>query len=405
MVPSPAKKKSDDLFEKSTMTFGEHLEELRGALAKSFLWLAIGMGISLLFANNIIDFIEIPLRASLKKYYFEQSEKEWVRQNGTDMPESVRQFMRDTDFTPSVEYIIPSQLQKILDESNKPIVVGVIPAEAADKLKDQNKGPSLISDKPAEKVAGPTTVNPETKDKPQADKKALVENAKAKADKPKDHPVWLPSDLQASELRPFYAFRKIYTNTEALSVTEPFMIYLKVGLVAGIILASPLIFWHIWSFISAGMYPHERRYVYFFLPAGLFLFLGGAALAFFGVFQPVLEFLLTFNSAMGIDATPRMNEYMSFAIILPLGFGVAFQLPLVMLILERLGICSVQLYLSQWRWALIIIAFISMILTPGDVSVMIAMMLPLIGLYYIGIAMCHFIPKGSALGDGGYDAQ
>ncbi len=95
---------------------------------------------------------------------------------------------------------------------------------------------------------------------------------------------------------------------------------------------QPGIFWHIWGFISAGLYPHERRYVYFFLPASVILFVGGASLAFFGVFHYVLHFLLGFNASLGIDAAPRLNDYMSFALLLPLGFGVAFQLPLVMLI-------------------------------------------------------------------------
>ncbi len=94
---------------------------------------------------------------------------------------------------------------------------------------------------------------------------------------------------------------------------------------------------------------------------------------------------------------------MTFALLLPLGFGIAFQLPLVMLILERIGMCTIETYISQWRWALLIIAFISMILTPGDITPMIAMMIPLIGLYFLGIGLCKYLPRGSALGSGGYD--
>ncbi len=75
---------------------------------------------------------------------------------------------------------------------------------------------------------------------------------------------------------------------------------------------------------------------------------------------------------MGIDATPRLTDYMSFAIFLPLGFGLAFQLPLAMLVIERIGICSIGLYLSQWRAAVLIIAFVSMILTPAEPTSMIA---------------------------------
>jgi sec-independent protein translocase protein TatC len=86
---------------------------------------------------------------------------------------------------------------------------------------------------------------------------------------------------------------------------------------------------------------------------------------------------------------------MSFALLLPLGFGVAFQLPLVMLVIERLGIITVQTYLSQWRIAILAIAFISMILTPADMASMIGMSVPLVGLYFLGIAMCHYLPRSS----------
>ncbi len=216
---------------------------------------------------------------------------------------------------------------------------------------------------------------------------------------------WLPKNFRADRLRPIRFWSKTATTTEALQMSEPFMIYIKASLMVGLILASPGIFWHIWSFVSAGLYPHERRYVFFFLPVSVGLFIGGAVLAFFFIFKIVLDFLLKYNASMGINPAPRLNDYMSFAMLLPLGFGVAFQLPVVMLILERIGVCSVKTYIAQWRWALLIIAFISMVLTPGDITPMIAMMIPLIGLYYLGIALCKYLPRGTAMGSRGYDVQ
>jgi sec-independent protein translocase protein TatC len=162
-----------------------------------------------------------------------------------------------------------------------------------------------------------------------------------------------------------------------------------------VVVASPGIFFHLWQFIAAGLYPHERRYVYFFLPVSLLLFWAGAALAFFVIFRLVIDFLLEFNSSMGIGASPRLTDYMSFALFLPLGFGISFQLPLVMLVLERLGILSVETYLSQWRVAILVIAFISMILTPAEISSMVGMAVPLIALYFLGIAMCRYLPRSS----------
>ncbi len=178
---------------------------------------------------------------------------------------------------------------------------------------------------------------------------------------------------------------------------EGMMIWFKAALVVAAIVASPGIFYHVWGFVAAGLYPHERRYVYYFLPASLGLFWIGALFAFFVVFQLVISFLLNFNAMMGVGTSPRLNDYMSFALLLPLGFGVSFQLPLVMLVVERLGIMSVKTYLQQWRMAIFVIAVVAMILTPADVTSMIAMALPLIFLYFLGIALCHYVPRGGML--------
>ena len=200
----------------------------------------------------------------------------------------------------------------------------------------------------------------------------------------------LPDPDQMIKLRMFVGVK---ASTEALGLQEPFMIWLKAAFVVAIVVASPGIFYHLWQFVSSGLYPHERRYVYFFLPSSLILFWSGACLAFFVIFQLVIDFLLDFNASMGIGASPRLSDYMSFALFLPLGFGVAFQLPLVMLVLERLGILSVQTYLSQWRYAVLAITFISMVLTPADMASMIGMAVPLVALYFLGIAMCKYLPK------------
>jgi sec-independent protein translocase protein TatC len=202
----------------------------------------------------------------------------------------------------------------------------------------------------------------------------------------------LPDQSKMIKLRMFVGVK---ASTEALGLQEPFMIWLKAAFVVAAVVASPGIFYHLWQFISSGLYPHERRYVYFFLPTSLILFWSGACLAFFVIFQLVIDFLLDFNASMGIGASPRLTDYMSFALLLPLGFGVAFQLPLAMLVLERLGIFSYVTYLSQWRIAVLAIAFISMILTPADMVSMIGMGVPLVALYFLGIAMCKYLPRAA----------
>ena len=171
------------------------------------------------------------------------------------------------------------------------------------------------------------------------------------------------------------------------------MIYLKASLVAGLILSSPWIFWQIWSFVAAGLYPHEKHYVHVFLPFSLALFLGGNALAFFFVFEPVLQYLFSFNEWMGIAPDPRISEWLGFFLFLPIGFGVSFQLPLVMLFLERIGVCSLKMYTGYWRVAILVIFFLSMVLTPADPTSMVLMAIPLSFLYLGGIILCKIFPK------------
>src|SRR5690606_653608 len=92
----------------------------------------------------------------------------------------------------------------------------------------------------------------------------------------------------------------------------------------------------------------------------------GASMAFFFVFAPVLEFLFGFNRSMNIDPDPRISEWISFVLVLPLGFGVAFQLPLVMLFVNRIGVVPLGTFTEKWRLAILGIFVVSMVLTPAD---------------------------------------
>ena len=180
-----------------------------------------------------------------------------------------------------------------------------------------------------------------------------------------------------------------------MAVTEPFTIYIKASLLVGALLASPWIFWQIWHFVAAGLYPHERRYVHRYLPFSLGLFFAGAALAFFVVFEPVLNFLLKFNRSQGIVLEPRINEWLGFVLILPLGFGIGFQLPLVMLFLERIGVFTVRNYLAQWRIAVLVIFVVAAVLTPPDLYSMLLLAMSLTFLYFGGILLCKVMPRQS----------
>jgi len=149
------------------------------------------------------------------------------------------------------------------------------------------------------------------------------------------------------------------------------------------------------------LYPHEKNQVYMYLPISLGLFFAGILLAYFFVFDPVLQFLFSFNARLGISPETRMNDWLGFFMFLPLGFGVAFQLPLVMLLLNRLGVITVGTYLSKWRIAIMIIFVVAMVLTPADPISMLLMAFPLTFLYFVGIGLCQWMPgrRANPFGD------
>ncbi|MFH1299996.1 MAG: twin-arginine translocase subunit TatC, partial [Planctomycetota bacterium] len=193
------------------------------------------------------------------------------------------------------------------------------------------------------------------------------------------------------------SLEKTMAEPVTLAVQEAFTtIYLKVSFVAGLIFASPWVIYQIWLFVAAGLYPHERKYVYIYLPISIILFLGGALFCFYAVFPFVLSFLLGFNKLLGVNPQIRLSEWISFAITLPVMFGLSFQLPLVMLFLERISVFSVKDYHEKRRMAILIISIISMLMTPADPMSMILMMIPLIVLYELGILMCKFFPNATA---------
>ena len=344
--------KGDDLFEKSSMTFGEHLEELRIALVKSSIWLGLGMILGLMLATQVVTYMQGPLEKSLENFYKKKSLREIAETTGTPVPADLEAWMKDNKVVSQYVWIDPRRL------SFPP------PTAVADPATAVGEAPETAPN-----------ANP------------LVAQYMADADS-----EGTPDPSKMIKLRMFVGVK---ASTEALGLQEPFMIWLKAAFVVAAVVASPGIFYHLWQVISSGLYPHERRYVYFFLPTSLILFWSGACLAFFVIFQLVIDFLLDFNASMGIGASPRLTDYMSFALFLPLGFGVAFQLPLAMLVLERLGIFSYETYLSQWRIAVLAIAFISMILTPADMVSMIGMGVPLVALYFLGIAMCKYLPRAA----------
>jgi sec-independent protein translocase protein TatC len=184
---------------------------------------------------------------------------------------------------------------------------------------------------------------------------------------------------------------KQYLTT--LSVQEAFVVYFQVSLLCGVILGSPWIFFQVWAFVAAGLYPHERAYVYRFLGPSVVLFVGGALVCQFLVIPGAVKALLAFNSWIGLDPDLRLREWLGFALVLPLVFGISFQTPLAMFVMNRLGTFSAEDYLRHWRMAVMVLAVFAALITPTpDVFTMSYLFVPMFGLYLVGIAICWYFP-------------
>lgn len=340
--------RSKDLFDDSTMTFGEHLEALRLHLFKAAIGLILAMIVTLSFGNRFVDLIRRPIdRALVRNKLFNEEEVSsfWgqvtgffhkaPKATGAEGPNAVEQEKPPADLadqTTILVHVKPSEILRILH--------GADPA----KFPDPKAG----------------------------------ENEKR-----------VPLALSAREFREFRQTTEASNRPITLNVQEAFMMYIKVALVAGFILSSPWIFYQLWQFVAAGLYPNERRYVHVYLPMSVALFLLGVCFAFYLALPLVLDFLLSFNRWLGVVPQIRLSEWVSFVILLPVMFGLSFQLPMVMLFLERIGIFQISDYRSRRRLAIFAMTVASMVLSPGgDIGTMMLMLIPLLILYEFGIVLC-----------------
>ncbi len=357
----------DDLFDNSSMTFGEHLDELRQCLVKSIMWLVIGMLGGLFFADRVILYIQKPLESAIQQFQADRDLHRMGYDPKSDEVKPLRAFLTGGSLVAEIVYDVPEEYQNLTMDSLRAV-----------------KPPAGDATDPSENIVP-------------------VDDTTQITIAPHELADILASIPDPAKLKPRLQLRQNKTGLSSLKMEEPFMIWVKAGLIVGAVFASPMIFYQIWSFVAAGLHDHERRYVYVYLPISVALFISGVVLAFFLVLHYVLAFLLAFNGSMEVAIEPRLTYYVNFVLMLPLGFGVAFQLPLVMLFVQRIGILETQSFIDSWKIAVLIINVIAMIVTPADVTSMVALAIPLMFLYLLGILMCKFIPRGRGLGSDAYD--
>jgi sec-independent protein translocase protein TatC len=179
-----------------------------------------------------------------------------------------------------------------------------------------------------------------------------------------------------------------------INATEPFFTYMKIGALAGLMVALPVILWQIWGFVAPGLHGHEKRFAVPFVLASCLCFGAGAWFGFTYVFPTIFTFLVKFGTGTGeIEAMLSMGAYLSLAGKLLLAFGIVFELPIVIFFLARMGVVD-HLWLRKNRKYALVLAFaIGAILTPPDVFSQSALALPFILLYEVGIWLAFFFGK------------
>ncbi len=177
-------------------------------------------------------------------------------------------------------------------------------------------------------------------------------------------------------------------NVEKLAyttVTAPFMLYMKISLLAAVFLTSPLLLREVWGFIAPGLYRKEKLYAIPFILFGSFFFMAGGVFAYVVAFPAAVDFLVGMASDK-MEPVIEINRYLSFLMTILLGLGVMFELPIFIFTLSQLGLVTPRFLLRNFRWAVIIIFVVAAVLTPTPDPINLCIFaLPTVALYFVGV--------------------
>lgn len=178
----------------------------------------------------------------------------------------------------------------------------------------------------------------------------------------------------------------IFTNP-----TDKFVAYIQIAVYFGFLASGPFWLYQIWQFVAPGLYAHERKYAVGFIASGTLLFMSGVAFVYFLVFPAAFKFLLGFGNSVDKPMI-TIEGYLSFILKTTLVFGLAFELPLVLVLLGMIGLIDDNTLKKNRRYAIVLLALLAAVVTPPDVLSMTSLLVPLLMLYEISI----FIVAGIA---------
>jgi sec-independent protein translocase protein TatC len=182
------------------------------------------------------------------------------------------------------------------------------------------------------------------------------------------------------------------TSLIATSVVSPFMAPLKLSLVGAIFIAMPFILYQIWGFVAPGLYKHERRFALPLIVSSIVLFYGGVAFAYYVVFPLMFQFLAA-TTPVGVKMMTDIANYLDFVLMLFLAFGIAFEMPVAVVLLVATGLVQLDVLTRNRGYVILGIFIIAAILTPPDAVSQCFMAVPLYLLYELGILFARLMRK------------
>lgn len=420
------------------MSFGEHLEELRSRVMRSVIAVVLGFLVALIFQDTLLQVMTRPHREAMHSLAREQ-EALRVKQSTETLRDSLAQ----------VPLEVGSQLagaslerQRVSDRYRTTLtrIEQQTPgagAELVSLLGDLLRRDGLLEDRldPIRQVeVGASSLRAALQEVAQrgeldtgtvadtlatlSELEALVKSwfvaargptppAGGTSTKPTPAPGPAPSDLvlasvsrglldATDQVAQWHGSSGGEAPLRLLKYTDSFFAHIKVAFLAGLLLGLPWLTLELWFFVAAGLYPHERRSIFPFLPLSLtFLILGGM-FAFF-VLTPIgLTYLGGYGSREIVEMSFTLNDYLSLVITMILGMAVVFQLPLLMVFLSRAGFVDVKLFRTYRRYSILGALIVGALLTPPDVVTQLLMAGPLILLYETGIWASVFFARKSS---------
>lgn len=365
----------DDLFSDTRMSFGDHIEDLRSHLLRAVYGFLVAMVFGLFVGKYVLQFIASPVEAELGNYYerfYDAKERDLLRDlSKSKIPAILLELWLDEQEAGEAARETRKQLNEIRAKVGLPAIPE--PKEEEERIAQRAVMGGVM--RLLKRLEMDDWVEP-----------ALLKQMS-----------WSRRTVMISNPEPFVLtvmrdYRKMIPPTlKTLAAQEAFMAYFKVSMVTGLVIGSPWIFYQIWMFIAAGLYPHEKKLVHVYLPISLVLFLIGVAVCEFAVLPKAIEALLWFNEWIGFEPDLRFSEWLGFAIFMPVVFGLAFQTPLIMYFLFRVGIFSVDVYKEKRRLAWFLMGVFAAVATPSvDAFGMLFLLIPMCVLYEFGIWLCMF---------------